>query len=478
MGRCQRVAAIAASTALSGAVLVSGGALGASGAGAASGSSVAAHFATFQAAIRAAQTRAQAYSLATTAPGGAVRAANEYVRQWAQYDLDFQLASADPQHPVLLRDPDPLSVAGSNPPQRSGIYSPDNISYIALVNPADRYTIKATRGNSADLSYQVISGFPGNGTTGNPTTTLLKNQIQIGPGGRYTIAVGGPAQPANWLPMVPSTTIVTIREAFNNWADAVPDRVSISLDGQSGGPPARISQAALIGALDAASTALTVQAAYWTTLWGSLLSSLPANVIRTPSPTQGGLGGQLSSLSRFDLQADQALVVTVGKSAAAYQGFEAADAFGQTLPAASHPSSLNATQAQLGQDGVFHFVVAARDPGVPNWIDTEGATEGFLFLRWQGLPGPLPAGDVPTAQVVALSTVRSALPPGTPRVSPSARAAQMSARAQALGLRLVTSSNQAARILTAYLRQLAQAVGRSPVAALYAGSSLTSALGA
>ncbi len=152
--------------------------------------------------------------------------------------------------------------------------------------------------------------------------------------------------------------------------------------------------------------------------------------MRTPSPTQGGLAGQLSSLSHFDLAPGQALVVSVGKSDAAYQGFEAADAFAQSLPYATHQSSLNATQAQLSSDGRYWFVVSSTDPGVPNWIDTEGYTQGFLFLRWQELTGTLPPVDDPTSQVVALSALRSALPAGTPRITPAQRKASLTGTRQ------------------------------------------------
>ena len=205
-------------------------------------------------------------------------------------------------------------------------------------------------------------------------------------------------------------------------------------------------------------------------------ASLPPNQVRTPAPTQGGLAGQLSSLSHFDLSAGQALVVSVGKSNAVYQGFEAADAFAQSLPYATHQSSLNATQAQLSSDGRYYFVVAAKDPGVPNWIDTEGYTQGFLLLRWQELTGTLPPGEDPTSQVVALSAVRSVLPAGTPTVTPAQRKAQLAARDKAEAHRLRTSSNQAEGVLTGYLRQIATDAGRGPLLAVYTDSILGSRL--
>ncbi len=437
------------------------------------------HFAAFENAIAQATAKAKQYQYVNPASSRDTSDAVSYVRQLAQLNLDTQLLALDPDHPVFFRDPDPFSVPGSNPPVRSGIYDPDNISYIAIVNGADQYRITGKRGNSDDLSVQAINGFPGAGSTGNPTATLLKNQITVGANGTYTITIGG-TQPAgsagNWLPTVPQTTLISVREAFNNWPDAVGDQLRIQTVGQTGPPPAQLTNQQLDTAIDAATSAVTQQASYWTTLWGSLLSSLPSNQVRTPSPTQGGLAGQLSSLSHFDLTPGQALVVSVGKSNAAYQGFEAADAFAQSLPYATHQSSLNATQAQVSSDGRYWFVVSPKDPGVPNWIDTEGYTQGFLFLRWQELTGALPPADDPTSQMVALSAVRSALPAGTATVTPAQRKTALAARDRAEAHRLRTASNQSAPILTGYLRQIATDVGRGPLLAIYAGSTLGSRL--
>ena len=432
------------------------------------------HFKAFETAIARATTKAQASQYVTDAQDKAD--AKTYVRQLAQLNLETQLLAVDPDHPVFVRDPDPFSVPGNNPPARSGIYDPDNLSYIAIVNGTGQYRITGKRGNSDDLSVQAISGFPGAGSTGSPTATLLRSQIAVNADGTYTINVGGSMQPGNWLPTVPQTTLISIREAFNSWPGAVADQLRIQSVGQSGNPAARLTSPQLVTSIDAATRAVTQQSAYWVTLWGTLLSSLPANQVRPPSATQGGLAGQLSSLSHFDLSPGQALIVSVGKSDALYQGFEAADAFAQSLPYATNQSSLNATQAQLSSDGRFYFVVAGKDPGVPNWIDTQGYAQGFLFLRWQELPGPLPASDDPTSQVVALSAVRSALPAGTPTVTAAQRTTQLAARNKAEARRLLTSSNQAASVLTGYLRQISADVGRGPLLAIYTGSTLGSRL--
>jgi hypothetical protein len=48
-------------------------------------------------------------------------------------------------------------------------------------------------------------------------------------------------------------------------------------------------------------------------------------------------------------------------------------------------------------------VIAHRDPGVPNWLDTEGRPFGLVFWRYM-----LPEGEIetPRAEVVKLGDLR------------------------------------------------------------------------
>ena len=53
-------------------------------------------------------------------------------------------------------------------------------------------------------------------------------------------------------------------------------------------------------------------------------------------------------------------------------------------------------------DGSFRMIIAHRDPGVPNWLDTEGRPFGMVFWRFM-----LPEGEIetPQAQVVPFAEV-------------------------------------------------------------------------
>jgi hypothetical protein len=43
--------------------------------------------------------------------------------------------------------------------------------------------------------------------------------------------------------------------------------------------------------------------------------------------------------------------------------------------------AINSKAAQLRKDGTFRVVLAHRDPGVPNWIETAGHRQGQICLR-------------------------------------------------------------------------------------------------
>ncbi|MBW2496037.1 MAG: hypothetical protein JRF61_02085, partial [Deltaproteobacteria bacterium] len=60
-------------------------------------------------------------------------------------------------------------------------------------------------------------------------------------------------------------------------------------------------------------------------------------------------------------------------------------------------------QTRLEPDGSFRIVIAHEDPGVPNWLDTEGRPFGMVFWRFM-----LPEGEIvkPEAEVVPIASLR------------------------------------------------------------------------
>ena len=101
----------------------------------------------------------------------------------------------------------------------------------------------------------------------------------------------------------------------------------------------------------------------------------------------------------------------------------------ESLDYANRQTSLTADQAYLSSDGAYHFVVSAKDPGAPNWLDTEGFSRGVILMRYDGLEAAeIPDEHHPTAMLVKLSELQASLPADEPTVSPQERADQLAAR--------------------------------------------------
>ena len=91
---------------------------------------------------------------------------------------------------------------------------------------------------------------------------------------------------------------------------------------------------------------------------------------------------------------------------------------------ANRQTSLNLAQAFADDDRRMRIVVSAADPGVPNWIDTEGRPEGMLVYRSIGTR----SRPVPEAQVVRVADVRAHLPGAHPVVDEAERRARLAQR--------------------------------------------------
>lgn len=136
----------------------------------------------------------------------------------------------------------------------------------------------------------------------------------------------------------------------------------------------------------------------------------------------GTFPGQVYLEGLYRIADDEALVLeTPVPARCLYWSFLVGDMQFRTGDYANNQASLNAVQARLDSDGKFRAVIARRDPGVPNWLDTGGYGEGVIQGRWNTCD----SAPVPTARLVKLAELRSVLPADTPQVSSEQRERQL-----------------------------------------------------
>jgi hypothetical protein len=134
----------------------------------------------------------------------------------------------------------------------------------------------------------------------------------------------------------------------------------------------------------------------------------------------GGLTGQFYYEGAYDLADDEALIVEATMPAQCrYRSLILTNGIYETTDWINNQSSLNDAQAKADADGVLRIVVSARDPGVPNWLDTAGHSQGLIQGRWFDCD----TQPIPSVRKVMLAQLRTALPPETPVISPAEREA-------------------------------------------------------
>ncbi len=290
--------------------------------------------------------------------------------------------------------------------------------------------------------------------------------LEMAPDGSFSILVA-PERPedytGNFLPTrkeMPCTdrqgntttrlreaTAISVREIFSDWDNEESLDLSIRrLDKPSARRPAATAEAI---AVDLARIGELVdhQVRFWNQLHeiglevsgdrnGDGRTNHPINGINPPRPPfiAGGVAGarQLYSGGTFELDDDEALVVKIDlrRTDPHYVGFHLGNLWGESADQATYASSLSGGQLATEADGARYYVISKRDPGFANWIDTTGLAKGTMTLRLI-YRDDVPLADLPSAeaQLVPVSEVASALPPGARRVSAAERADQVARRA-------------------------------------------------
>ena len=320
------------------------------------------------------------------------------------------------------------------PDRRWGLDNPDVIYRSVTVADEGTYEIRGVRNSSQNIYFQVTDVYTGDGTLGTTTGVLAGGELDTAEDGSFTLTLSSepaePAEPAepgqNHLQFEPGSRFLVVRDALSDWATQSAAELSIT---QVGGPtvPDPEDPAAEVA------RRLTLQGEFWAGYTKDLLDVVPVNAFTPPTPASGGLPGQVNSFAQFDIDPDQALVVTVDPADAPYLGMQLGNTWFTSLDYSDRQSSLNNTQVATNPDGSVTYVVSQHDPQVCNWVDPVGHTRGLAFLRWQDLPAGTVPGPVHT-EIVSIDEFADGFAT-LPRIGPGQRQAQADHRAASVNRR-------------------------------------------
>lgn len=316
---------------------------------------------------------------------------------WKQFAMNlsqgyFLLFQSTPDHPEFA--PFENSVFLTQP-------NPDAVYYYAPVDGTGVYRVTGERGNAPVAGFALGNRMIGmDPTPGKGLGNYDFDSLEIDAEGRFEVLFST-QQPAgyqgNWLPMPAETDFIMVRQFSYDWGNERDVRLAI----ERVDVPSPIRPPATAAEIDAKLSHLF--AGYARNLSGIAIGAVQRcagrgfiNRFNLNSFQELGNGEdwpQAYFETVFDIAEDEALIVeTELPETRPYWNIQVIDALWSQVEYVYRQSSLNGLQAAIDGDGKFRAVLAHRDPGIANWLDTGGNLYGMMIGRWyrcSGHPTPI-----------------------------------------------------------------------------------------
>jgi hypothetical protein len=330
-------------------------------------------------------------------------------------------------HEVLRFDPDPiLSVQATSTDDLVtwGMECPDCVYTSAALRGGESYRLFGNRGTARYVGLQTMNGIVA-------TANELVDELEVDADGNFEVVLSASeptGRPGNWMRLDGDHPTLTVRHFFYDWNTEVASSLRIERLGDAVGaadrsvdPTVAVSrQLVALGDFVQDNLAFFLQ-------FGA---AAPKNGFLPPIDRSdiGAAAENRPVIGRWELDPGQALIVEVVPPEGIYWSFSIGNPWWETIHYGRHQSSLNAFQAAVDSDGLVRAVLCSDDPGVANWLDTAGHSNGPIILRCVRTA----TAPTPTTRVVAFDDIRAQLPPDTATVTAEQRACILAARREAV----------------------------------------------
>ncbi|MCH2173436.1 DUF1214 domain-containing protein [Myxococcota bacterium] len=321
--------------------------------------------------------------------------------------------------------PDPASLMISNTDSTSwGAPNVDNKNYRARIDGASTYRLHGNVKSLHEIAVQTTAGDMHQGKVGTSETVDL-SQLTIDADGNFVLTISPEPQEGDWLRQGEDHVILSIRTYFANWETTESGKFHLVKEGREGVAPEPLTEMEAAARLGRAASWIEANIVGWNRWFGMMLGGVEDNQPIAPRLVEGGSTTLVYGGIPLRLEDGMALVIEIEDPQAEYFSFQTYRR-GWYHPGdyANRQTSLNQHQIHRGSDGKIRFVASAEDPGVPNWLDTEGRSDGFIAFRYIKAKHP----QLPEVTLVTQAEVASFFPADTPRVSASERRATIAMR--------------------------------------------------
>jgi hypothetical protein len=269
--------------------------------------------------------------------------------------------------------------------------NPDGVYQLAMISGAHRYRVRGERGTSAYLGFQVLAGV---GLTPRRMTAHVSDgELPLQADGTFELVLAATEPSAAelgdglWVEVPEDASAIVVREYIADRTTEELCQLTIEPLDPLGAPPLPDDDG-----LAQQLTAMGWTIAKLATLHRTIKPELLEQPNQLLTATAADLGGadttpdNLYMIGTFRLAEDEALIVDLTPPDTRYWSVTLENIWHECIDHRRRRSSLTNAHAVRETDGTVRVVIAATDPGHPNWLDTGLRHRGFVLLRWLDNP--------------------------------------------------------------------------------------------
>ena len=284
-------------------------------------------------------------------------------------------ADANPRRPHFQRmDTLVRKVGGDNPDAEYEFAAIDG-----------QYDYKIT-GNIGSVRYLGFTFNAGQGTTPRRQFAYLSDQtLELDQDGNFTLILSQEPTDTSgqWIQIPDDASGILVRQYIANRKKEELATLNIDILGS----PIQFSP---VTDQEIADAIIGTSYAFLslTTLHHRVLPELMEKTNVFIEATSDSLGGAISGndnlymIGSYQLADDEALIMLVQPPKTRYWNIALESRWHETADYLHRPTSMTLDEVNYNEDGSVEFIVAHKDPGHPNWLDTSGHNFGFITLRW------------------------------------------------------------------------------------------------
>lgn len=301
----------------------------------------------------------------------------------------------------------------------------------AVVDGRHRYRLSGRVGDMKILVMQTFNTIFGG--EGQKQVTHADLAAMADADGRFEAILSAEPEEGNWIALDPksSSNLLFIRRFYDDWYG---DRGELDIELLSG----PIDH----GDNDVAATSRRIRNAadlltFLVKMWNidvydlylrhnggikNRVAVVPGTEIASDT---AGSPNTIYSWGIFDLKDDEALLIETDAPEAGFWSYQIQNVWTKPINYLDHQSEINQRIAAVDSDGKFRAVISHKDPGIANWLDTDGHKEGTIVGRaYHAREVP----SQPTVTLIKAAEIDRHLPADTRRVTPEERAKAMRVR--------------------------------------------------